>query len=104
MVLPRVEHDDRLSLRHATVDLVRVDGHAPHGERRGPCVARELRDADEGTCRRVVRRHLHDCARRGYSGCWADWLGNLARTTGYHEVCTADEDGDDGGGGGEDRE
>ena len=31
-------------------------------------------------------------------------LGNLACTTRHHEVCTADEDGDGGGGCGEDWE
>ena len=34
--------------------------------------------------------------------CWE--LGHLFRTAGYHEVCAADEDGNDGGGGGEDWE
>jgi hypothetical protein len=65
MVLPRMEHDDRLALRHVTIDPVRVDGHAPDREGRPPRVARELRDADEGARGRVRcwRRRLHDCAR-----------------------------------------
>src|SRR6266581_3314302 len=97
MVFPRVENDDRLPFRDALVDLVGVDGHAAHSEGRSPCVTRELRDADEGA-RRRIRGHLHNCARRIVSGRWAASLGNLARTAGYHEVRTADEDGDDGGG------
>ena len=101
MVFPRVENDDRLPFRDALVDLVGVDGHAAHSEGRSPCVTRELRDADEGA-RRRIRGHLHNCARGIVSGRWAASLGNLARTAGYHEVRTADEDGDDGGGSSED--
>ena len=86
MVLPRVEHDDRLALRHATIDLVRVDGHASHSEGRPPRVAHELRDADEGA-RRRDRGRLHDCAKGGrgggedknvYSGCCGQLLGARA--------------------------
>ena len=35
------------------------------------------------------------CAARGVDD------GRIARTAWYHEVCAADKDGDDGGGGGE---
>lgn len=30
--------------------------------------------------------------------------GRISRTAGYHEICAADKDGNDGGGGGEHRE
>ena len=108
-----MEHDDRLALRHAMVDLVRIDGHASHSEGRTPRIAHELRDADEGA-RRRVRRRLHDCAKEGGGEdkervtqdavVSFGVLGHLWRTAGYHEVCAADEDGYDGGGRGEDRE
>jgi hypothetical protein len=48
MVLPGVEHNDRLSLRHAMVDLISVDGHTSHGERQPPRIAHERRDANQG--------------------------------------------------------
>lgn len=51
-----------------------------------------------------VRDHLHGGARATHSGCRAASLGNLAHTAGCHEVCNADEGGDDGGGCGEDWE
>jgi len=64
MVLPRVEHDNRLPLRHATVDLVCIDGQVSDSERQPPRITRELCDADEGArriTRRAVRcRHLDD--------------------------------------------
>ena len=57
-----MQHEDRLPLSHAVIDLVRVDDHAAHCKGRPPRVARELSDADECTdgC---VRRRLHDYAR-----------------------------------------
>jgi len=93
MVLPCVESDDRFPSRDALV--------AAHSEARSPCVLRELCDGDEGAYRRV-RGHPHDCARGILSERWAASLGNLVRTAGYHEVRTADGDGDDGDGSSED--
>ena len=85
MVLPRVEHDNRLALRHATVNLVRVDGHASHSEGRPPRVTHKLRDADEGA-RRRDRGRLHDCVKgdgggrggqeRLFSMMWSDFVGS----------------------------
>ena len=53
-----LENDDRLPLRNALVDLVRVNGHVAHSEGWPPCVMRKLRDADEGA-HRCIRSHLH---------------------------------------------
>jgi hypothetical protein len=109
MVLPRVEQDNRLPLRHATVDLVGIDGQVSDGERRPPRITRELCDTDEGArriARRAVRcRHLGDCAKGG-EGLRSALGGQVQRalTARYHEIRTADEDGDDGRGCGEDWE
>ncbi len=70
VVLPRVQHDDRFPLSHTIIDLVRIDGHAAHRERRAPRVGRELRDGDEGAGA-CVHRRLHDCAK----GKWDSELG-----------------------------
>ena len=81
--------------------FVTLCGHAAHGRGRRRYITCEPHDADEGV-RRRVRGHLHDCTRGILSGRWAASLGNLAHTAGYHEVRTANEDGDDGGGNSED--
>lgn len=61
-----------------------------------PCVTRELRDANEGA-RTRVRGYLHSGARGILAERWAASLGNLARSVGFYEVRTADEDENDGG-------
>lgn len=46
-----VQYDDRLAIGRFVIDIVHVDEHMPHRERRPPHVACGLRDADEGTSR-----------------------------------------------------
>ena len=63
VVLPRVQHDDRLSLSYAVIDRVPVDGHMAHRKWRARRVAHELCDANEGASW-CVRGRLHDCMGR----------------------------------------
>ena len=64
MVLPRMQYDDRLSLRHAMIDLVSVDGHVSHSEGWASRIAHESRDANQ-SARWRVRWRLHDCGQWG---------------------------------------
>ena len=76
-----------------------------HRKWRTSCVAHELRNADEGAGWCVCRR-LHDYMGGKWGSERAEGVqeGRFSRTARYHEVCAADKDGNDGGGGSEHRE